>query len=107
VRAGSTTVVDDAFATTIVGWHVSRTVEADFVPDALDQALHARRPIAGGLVHHSDRGVQYVSITYVPVPRSKALNVARRQLRPLHHAVGCRSGVPAGWDRPGPDRSAR
>ena len=32
--------------------------------DALEQALHARRPIAGGLVHHSDRGVQYVSITY-------------------------------------------
>ena len=64
MRAGSTTVVDDAFATTIVGWHVSRTVEADFVPDALDQALHARRPIAGGLVHHSDRGTQYLSIRY-------------------------------------------
>jgi putative transposase len=34
------------------------------VLDALEQALHARRPIEGGLVHHSDRGVQYVSITY-------------------------------------------
>ena len=32
--------------------------------DALEQALHARRPVEGGLVHHSDRGVQYVSITY-------------------------------------------
>jgi transposase InsO family protein len=34
------------------------------VLDALEQALHARRPVEGGLVHHSDRGVQYVSITY-------------------------------------------
>jgi putative transposase len=56
--------VIDAFARRIVGWRVSRTAEAGFVLDALDQALHARRPIEGGLVHHSDRGVQYVSITY-------------------------------------------
>ena len=56
--------VIDAFARRIVGWRVSHTAEAGFVLDALEQALHARRPIAGGLVHHSDRGVQYVSITY-------------------------------------------
>jgi transposase InsO family protein len=56
--------VIDAFARRIVGWRVSRTAEAGFVLDALEQALHARRPIEGGLVHHSDRGVQYVSITY-------------------------------------------
>ena len=56
--------VIDAFARRIVGWRVSRTAEAGFVLDALEQALHARRPVEGGLVHHSDRGVQYVSITY-------------------------------------------
>ena len=56
--------VIDAFARRIVGWRVSRTAAASFVLDALEQALHARRPIEGGLVHHSDRGVQYVSITY-------------------------------------------
>lgn len=56
--------VIDAFARRIVGWRASRTAQAGFVLDALEQALHARRPIAGGLVHHSDRGVQYVSITY-------------------------------------------
>ena len=56
--------VIDAFARRIVGWRVSRTAEAGFVLDALEQALYARRPIPGGLVHHSDRGVQYVSITY-------------------------------------------
>jgi putative transposase len=56
--------VVDAFARRIVGWRVSRTATAGFVLEALEQALHARRPVEGGLVHHSDRGVQYVSITY-------------------------------------------
>jgi putative transposase len=51
--------VIDAFARRIVGWRVSRTAHADFVLDALEQALHDRRPVQGsGLVHHSDRGVQ-------------------------------------------------
>jgi putative transposase len=57
--------VIDVFARRIVGWRVSRTAHAGFVLDALEQALHARRPVRGsGLVHHSDRGVQYVSIKY-------------------------------------------
>lgn len=57
--------VIDAFARRIVGWRVSRTAHASFVLDALEQALHARRPMhGGGLVHHSDRGSQYVSIKY-------------------------------------------
>jgi putative transposase len=57
--------VIDAFARRIVGWRVSRTAHASFVLDALEQALHERRPVRGaGLVHHSDRGVQYVSIKY-------------------------------------------
>jgi transposase InsO family protein len=55
----------DAYARRIVGWRVSRTAHAGFVLDALEQALHQRRPVrGGGLVHHSDRGVQYVSIKY-------------------------------------------
>ena len=57
--------VIDAFARRIVGWRASRTAHAGFVLDALDQALHDRRPVhRGGLIHHSDRGVQYVSIKY-------------------------------------------
>ena len=55
----------DAFARRIVGWRVSRSARTDFVLEALEQALYARRPVRqGGLVHHSDRGVQYVSIRY-------------------------------------------
>jgi putative transposase len=57
--------VIDAYARRIVGWRVSRTAHASFVLDALEQALHDRRPVhRGGLVHHSDRGSQYVSIKY-------------------------------------------
>jgi putative transposase len=57
--------VIDAYARRIVGWRVSRTAHAGFVLDALEQALHERRPARGdGLVHHSDRGSQYVSIKY-------------------------------------------
>ena len=57
--------VIDAFARRIVGWRVSRSQQAQFVLDALEQAVHERRPAEGtGLVHHSDRGSQYVSIRY-------------------------------------------
>jgi transposase InsO family protein len=57
--------VIDTFARRVVGWRVSRNAQAGFVLDALEQALHDRRPIqGGGLVHHSDRGGQYLSIRY-------------------------------------------
>jgi putative transposase len=57
--------VIDVYARFIVGWRVSRTAHAGFVLDALEQALHDRKPVGkGGLVHHSDRGSQYLSIKY-------------------------------------------
>ena len=58
-------LVIDAFARRIVGWRVSRSMQAQFVLDALEQALHERRPVQdAGLIHHSDRGSQYISIKY-------------------------------------------
>jgi putative transposase len=57
--------VIDAFARRIVGWRASRTAHAGFVLNALEQALYKRQPVRGsGLIHHSDRGGQYVSIKY-------------------------------------------
>ena len=57
--------VIDTYARRIVGWRVSTTPHAGFVLDALEQAVHERRPVKGmGLVHHSDRGSQYLSIKY-------------------------------------------
>ena len=57
--------VIDTYARRIVGWRASKTAHASFVLDALEQAIHERRPVhRGGLIHHSDRGSQYVSIRY-------------------------------------------
>jgi transposase InsO family protein len=57
--------VIDVFARRIVGWQVSNSMRTDFVLDALEQALYARQPERdSSLIHHSDRGSQYVSIRY-------------------------------------------
>ena len=57
--------VIDVFARRIVGWRVSSSMHTDFVLDALEQALYDRQPERNrSLVHHSDRGSQYVSIRY-------------------------------------------
>ena len=57
--------VVDVFARRIVGWRASSHMHTEFVLDALEQALTQRQPERdGGLVHHSDRGSQYVSIRY-------------------------------------------
>ena len=57
--------VIDVFARRIVGWRVSSSMTTDFVLDALEQALYARQPERdSSLIHHSDRGSQYVSIRY-------------------------------------------
>ena len=55
--------VIDVFSRSIVGWRVSNSLRSDLALDALEQALHARAPDER-LVHHSDRGVQYLSIRY-------------------------------------------
>jgi transposase InsO family protein len=56
--------VIDVFARRIAGWRVSSSMRTDFVLDALEQALYARQPERDALIHHSDRGSQYVSIRY-------------------------------------------
>ena len=55
--------VIDVFSRAIVGWRVSRSLRSDLALDALEQALYFR-PNTDGLIHHSDRGVQYLSIRY-------------------------------------------
>lgn len=55
--------VIDVFSRMIVGWRVSTSMKADLVLDALEQAVHARCETEG-LIHHSDRGKQYLSIRY-------------------------------------------
>ena len=54
----------DVFSRFIVGWRVSHHMKTDFVLDALEQAMYVRRPKRNSLIHHSDRGSQYLSIRY-------------------------------------------
>ena len=54
----------DAFSRFIVGWKMSMSLSADVALDALEMAIWARKGDLSGLVHHSDRGVQYLSIRY-------------------------------------------
>ena len=56
--------VIDVFARRIVGWRASSSQQTQFVLDALEQAVWARRPGEKALIHHSDRGSQYLSIRY-------------------------------------------
>ena len=55
----------DVYARRIVGWRQNSLMRTDFVLDALQQALYNGQPErTDGLIHHSDRGSQYVSIRY-------------------------------------------
>ena len=54
----------DAFSRAIVGWRVAATLRTDLALDALEMAIWARGADLAGLVHHSDRGVQYLAIRY-------------------------------------------
>ena len=56
--------VIDVFSRRIVGWRVATTLRASLALDALEMAIWSRQEPLGGLVHHSDRGVQYLSIVY-------------------------------------------
>jgi transposase InsO family protein len=83
--------VVDVFARYIVGWRVSRTAHASFVLDALEQAIHDRRPVhRGGLIHHSDRGSQYLSIRYTE-------RLAEAGIEPSVGSVGIPTIMP--WPR--------
>ena len=56
--------ITDVYSRYIVGWQVSRSLRSDLALDALEQALWSREGPFDGLVHHSDRGVQYLAIRY-------------------------------------------
>jgi putative transposase len=68
-------VILDAYSRRVIGWALGRTLEAELSLSALHMALRERRPTAG-LVHHSDRGVQYASRAYVAVLREHHVRIS-------------------------------
>jgi putative transposase len=72
--------VIDVFARRIVGWRVSSSLPTDFVLDALEQAIYDRCSTAlTGLIHHSDRGTQYLSMRYTDRLRRRGHCAVSRQ----------------------------
>jgi transposase InsO family protein len=68
-------VVLDAFSRKVVGWALGRTLEATLAIEALRMALETRQP-AAGLVHHSDRGVQYASGDYTDLLKANGVQIS-------------------------------
>lgn len=68
-------VVLDAFSRRVVGWALGRTLEAELALAALRMALAQRQPLAG-LVHHSDRGVQYASHVYTDLLKTNGVQIS-------------------------------
>jgi len=57
-------IVLDAFSRKVIGWAIETHLRAELALAALDMAIAVRRPVAGSLIHHSDRGVQYACSDY-------------------------------------------
>jgi transposase InsO family protein len=102
-------VVLDAFSRRVVGWALDRTLEAVLVMTALRRALQERRA-AAGLVHHSDRGVQYACGDYTDLLKEHgiAISMSRKgnpydtaALRIVHEDAEIRRGLPPGIPRHG------
>jgi len=68
-------VILDAFSRKVVGWHLSQRIDTKLCLAALEMALSTRKPTAG-LVHHSDRGVQYASGEYIALLNEHGITVS-------------------------------
>src|SRR5206468_2966829 len=80
-------VILDAFSRREIGWALARTLEAALTLEALRMALARRRP-APGLVHHSDRGVQYASRAYTQLLHDHGIQISMsRKANPWDNAA--------------------
>ena len=80
-------VILDAFSRRVIGWALRRTLEAALTLEALRKALARRRP-APGLVHHSDRGVQYASADYTQLLKDHGIRISMsRKANPWDNAA--------------------
>lgn len=69
-------VILDAYSRRAIGWALDRTLEDDLSLAALRMALRARSPAPGGLVHHSDRGIQYAAKDYTDLLKARQIDIS-------------------------------
>ena len=80
-------VILDAFSRRVIGWALGRTLEAPLTLQALHMALAGRRSRDAGLVHHSDRGVQYASSDYTQLLKDHGIRISMsRKANPWDNA---------------------
>jgi transposase InsO family protein len=80
-------VILDAYSRRVIGWALERTLEDELTMAALGMALERRIPIPG-LVHHSDRGVQYASKDYTDLLKSRGITISMsRKGNPFDNAA--------------------
>jgi putative transposase len=85
-------VVLDAFSRRVVGWALNRTLEATLVMTALHRALEERRPTSG-LVHHSDRGVQYACGDYTNLLKQHGIAISMSRKGNPYDNAACESFI--------------
>ena len=83
-------VVLDAFSRRVIGWALGRTLEAGLAMAALEMALTERKP-APGLVHHSDRGVQYASSSYTDLLKQHEAQISMSRKGNPYDNAACES----------------
>lgn len=83
-------VVLDAYSRRVIGWALGRTLEAELAVSALTMALRQRRP-APGLVHHSDRGVQYASQEYTDLLKQHGAEISMSRKGNPYDNAACES----------------
>ena len=84
----------DAFSRKVIGWALADHLEASLAIEALDMALAARKPPAG-LIHHSDRGVQYACAAYAERLEARGVRVSMsRAGNPYDNSRRLRSSRP-------------
>lgn len=83
-------VILDAFSRRVIGWSLGRTLEAELAACALRMALRARQP-GPGLVHHSDRGVQYASHEYTKLLKDNNIRISMSRRGNPYDNAACES----------------
>ncbi len=83
-------VILDAYSRRVIGWALGRTLEAELAASALRMALLTRRP-APGLVHHSDRGVQYASGSYTELLKDHEVTISMSRKGNPYDNAACES----------------
>jgi putative transposase len=83
-------VVLDAFSRRVIGWALGRTLEAELAVSALRMALVERKP-QPGLVHHSDRGVQYASLSYTELLKQHQAKISMSRRGNPYDNAACES----------------